>query len=600
MSDLLYTVQDIFSAKGYLSANGKSHFNIPLYQRGYKWQPHHAEKLLEDINNFKIGKDTFYCLQNITLVPHENHFNIVDGQQRLTTLTLLLNYLGEHELVNGKVQFPENSIRKYTNEFLNVMLPQIPEELQNETWSTFKKRSNEFDHQDIYHLFKVNQAINSWFIDHVPPNSDLDDFKQKYKSKLLKHVKFIVNNIANPISEEKIFGNLNSKRIPLDGADLVRAILVTRVAKEQSNLNDEHISDIVMVNERRVKLGWEIDQINNWWSQDNIKGYFSKFCSIASDKAGLVDIFDTDRHPINLLYKLYAESKGESVLTLELIEQQNNQAISLYKALLKLHHTLQDWFNDEEIYHYLGYLFFQGDSRFKSIWDLWNKTETRQEFLRALKKRIRKTLEENDELIYFEDINTNWYLENSKKRILPRILILMDVIHVLKSHTLHIPYYGFSKLNNDIEHIFPQTPDDPKDKKAYVAFLNKHVVPEGSPQFDLNNYDELKDDEAYIRTVDEFINQQVADIKIHSIGNLVLLNSSKNRSLSNSSYAEKRSHIIQFHNSGEYIQPHTFQVFVRYFNDANNHNNDYEHWTNLDIEANAKVINDTINKFFKK
>src|SRR5680860_480715 len=76
-------------------------------------------------------------------------------------------------------------------------------------------------------------------------------------------------NLSNKTSsEEKIFGNLNSKRIPLDGADLVRAVLITRVAKEEGK-READIKNIVRVNERRVKIGWQLDQINNWWSEEN-------------------------------------------------------------------------------------------------------------------------------------------------------------------------------------------------------------------------------------------------------------------------------------------------------------------------------------------
>jgi hypothetical protein len=53
-----------------------------------------------------------------------------------------------------------------------------------------------------------------------------------------------------------------------------------------------------------------------------------------------------DKYPINLLLLLFAEKKGESKLTLEFIEKNNNNALELYKEIIKLHSTLKDWFND--------------------------------------------------------------------------------------------------------------------------------------------------------------------------------------------------------------------------------------------------------------
>lgn len=126
MSNLLYSVKEIFSndIEGYLQIHKKDYYNIPVYQRGFKWKPSTVTKLLDDINNFKPDGDKFYCLQNITLVPHKeaNVFNVVDGQQRLTTLVVVLSYLEQKNLVLKKVRFPEKSIREETNRFLNEII----------------------------------------------------------------------------------------------------------------------------------------------------------------------------------------------------------------------------------------------------------------------------------------------------------------------------------------------------------------------------------------------------------------------------------------------------------------------------------------------
>ncbi|AVR47043.1 hypothetical protein C7S20_18315 [Christiangramia fulva] len=103
--------------------------------------------------------------------------------------------------------------------------------------------------------------------------------------------------------------------------------------------------------------------------------------------------------------------------------------------------------------------------------------------------------------------------------------------------------------------------------------------------------------EEYIQKMDSFIETQISEFKINSIGNLVLLYASLNRSISNNTYSIKRARIIQYFNKGHFIQPHTFQVFVRYFNNTENENRDLEHWTKNDIEANALRISLEIKKF---
>ena len=123
MTDLIYSIQDIFrsTAGGFLEQNNKQYYNIPSYQRGYKWTPLEVEKLLDDVEKFKAEGAKFYCLQNITLVSDGNeYFNIVDGQQRLTTLYILLAFLGKFDLVARKIHYPDYTIRAKTYEFLDL------------------------------------------------------------------------------------------------------------------------------------------------------------------------------------------------------------------------------------------------------------------------------------------------------------------------------------------------------------------------------------------------------------------------------------------------------------------------------------------------
>lgn len=593
---LLFTINDVFSNTGYLKEKDKAYFNIPHYQRGYKWEPHNIQKLLNDVNNFEIGEGKFYCLQNITIAGCEDYFNVIDGQQRLTTLSIILSILDQRALVNSKVRFPDNSIRKFTNKFMHEVVTNADVDFPDCDWEQFTEKNPDYDLQDIGHIFQVYRAVEQWIEEKEKTQTSFE--RIKFMKKLLNDVRLIINEVDGQTSEEKIFGNLNSKRVPLDGSDLIRAILITRVAKEEAKKESE-LKNIIYINERRVKLGWELDQINNWWGIENVKGYFASFLSIKSELiGGDKKLFNDEVYPINLLYILFAESKGEQKLTLDLIEQHNNSAIALYKEILKVHYTLQDWYNDKTIYHFLGFLFNVRVKKisFNEVWKMWEASTTRSDFINALKAKMRTYfVDEDDEVINYKDAKVNWYDDLQGELVMS--LILMDIIQCVKENQANLPHNRFWKNSDDIEHIFPRNPKEVKNKKAYIEFLNKYHNKSISP-FDLSNFELLKDDESYIEALNEHIEAVTGNIAINSIGNLVLLYKRLNQSISNAIYAIKRSRIIEFHSSGAFIQPHTFKVFTRNFNDDQQSNKDYEYWTNDDIVRNNNYIDKTINNFF--
>ena len=163
---------------------GKKFF-IPSYQRGYKWKEKQVEDLLNDLDEFKNeNPDEFYCLQplavrrkpsqitqqSITIDPnakteeeaHEEisklynniEWEVIDGQQRLTTIYLLLCYLESKDRYSI---FYET--RSESKDFL--------ENICNNSGESYKKNV------DFYHMYKVYEKIKSWF----------DEIKKRDKSK---------------------------------------------------------------------------------------------------------------------------------------------------------------------------------------------------------------------------------------------------------------------------------------------------------------------------------------------------------------------------------------------------------------------------------
>ena len=619
MADLLYSVKQVFD--GYL--NPGQVFNIPEYQRGYKWNPQQILQLMDDIDDFenKGDDDLFYCLQNVTLVEHEKDskkINVVDGQQRLTTITLLMTFLEENERVGQKLVY---SVREPSNNFIQRLISEDTLQrsvLESNDFEGFLQENSEddFDYQDIYFMYNAYRSFREWFIVNTEITTEV------FKDKLLNHVKLIVNRVEG-VSEQELFMNLNAGRVHLDGSDLVRAILITRVAKEEMlEYDSDNVEDIVRLNERRVRIGWELDDLNSWWSKPEVSEYFAKFTKISTSPQETIK-YDENKHPINLLYKLWAESQDYKNIQLKWFEAKNITALELYNTITTVHRALKDWYEDREIYHYLGFL-FSNDTKltFGHFWKFWGtKDMTRESFKDLLKKQMLKSAfgdeptAENQEtgphfwiqkMVDFDTSSpTNWY--DSEK--LESTLLLLDVIAHSKIQTEGnpLPFMRskyFSNFKEDKEHIYPGTPKELgvlRDLESpitvindYIGNLNQGYEDNQIDLFEMSNDDwkSLGDDarEEYRIKLKEEIH---AKRPINAMGNLVLLHLSINRGFGNDNYNDKRSIVVKNTKTGWYVRNHTLDVFVKSEESSN-----LNAWTMDDIVNNSKRIRHRLVDFF--
>ncbi|GAA8805316.1 hypothetical protein BTM151_08120 [Helicobacter pylori] len=108
------TINDFFALTGTI-------FSIPVYQRNYTWEEENCEKLLQDIVSISQNKKTHF-MGSITYILHLIHeekslrqlqeFVIIDGQQRVTTIMLLL------KAIETKIQ--NEGIKKEIDNLLNL------------------------------------------------------------------------------------------------------------------------------------------------------------------------------------------------------------------------------------------------------------------------------------------------------------------------------------------------------------------------------------------------------------------------------------------------------------------------------------------------
>ena len=91
-----FNIENIFEGNKYV---------IPLYQRNYAWGIDEIEQLLDDIYDAPVDRDYFLGSLIVNYYTEKDIFEVIDGQQRLTTLYLLLSYLDKNYLNEDSLQF---------------------------------------------------------------------------------------------------------------------------------------------------------------------------------------------------------------------------------------------------------------------------------------------------------------------------------------------------------------------------------------------------------------------------------------------------------------------------------------------------------------
>lgn len=603
MDTLIYKVREIFCE--YLQKKGCSYYNIPEYQRGYKWTADNVKQLLDDLKNFKKGdSDSFYCIQNITITKTVHNgkmcMNVIDGQQRLTTLFILIAYLQRNmqdKIINLSSNILKYSIRDSSDEFLREDI------LTGNLWKN-EINPDTAKTKDQYYMMTVAQAIHIWFRDNKL-NSGV----------ILDDLVLIVNEVENG-DEEVVFASLNGGKIDLDGADLVRAILITRAAKQKypSVISHEQLHQIAnddidlniniavssqgKINEFRVKLGIELDEMNKWWSQKKVKDYFEQ---ILPNKIGNNQSFKYNQYPIDLLYYAFYEAYKEELnviidnndLDLRIFENgidlngiNGDDHLEFYTTIKEFHLTMMEWYNNDEIYNLIGYLMYNYKSTkisFDFLWKAWKVSNSKDKFVENLKESIKEQIARSfsgeDEIENalsnlrnaIKDISFDWYNNDYTLKLLP----LIDIFPIEKKIS--------KRTKTVISRIEP-------DYFRHIGIEDKEHVRSQKTREDNDLTNEEK------KQLEEENKKG-----LNSIGNIVLLHEGINRSYKNKPHMEKMDRIIsEFMIHDWYIRPHTFNVFTSKLEsiDENGETHKDVYWSEDDIYRTVTDIDTRLAKFF--
>lgn len=343
-------------------------FLIPAYQRGYKWGvcgtdgSSAAKSLILDIKKaFEKDKRDEYFIQGVTGYKKDGIFYIIDGQQRTTTLFILIALLAGDKLRSellfddkGKelrlIYFGKrNTSAIYLEELCRNGIIHTPTAIQ--------------DTQDVHFLYKAAKEMESL----LPEDPDE---KQKLLENLLDKV-FIFQIEVGVQEAPNVFSMMNGNKADMKIEELIKAqylsgltkIEDTKSVQETDNVRstlrilETQIADATArewkINASRSRLAREWDKWVYWWKRPEVRSFYH---TSSNDMTGWL---------IPLFCKLNGV-KYDSSSKVEIRNQSFNafseRFLSLkklnnsYESIRRLQKRMEDLYEDTTTYNLLGFL----------------------------------------------------------------------------------------------------------------------------------------------------------------------------------------------------------------------------------------------------
>lgn len=615
---------------------GNYQFSIPSYQRGYRWESTEAggedeqeakqvDDLLNDLTYFVTSnphKKANYYLQPLMVKPRlladgSYEWDVLDGQQRLTTMLLVLKCLKER--LYGGQQFGLYEL-KYANrkqlDFNRI---------------TFDRASADYDfpkaneNLDSYYVRKAKDRIERWYDNELSNNPSLSDkFKEMLfypdetrgvNSSPALRAKFIWYNVqalqpgapqlnGNRQHDIEVFNRLNRGKISLTDSELIKALFLLCI-KVAPAYGSSLLTPETLVR-KWDDMGKKF-QNEEFWNMIAPKG---------ADYSNRLDLLfdfikDCSGNGKGSAYRFYYK-KMHGLLTSPDI----NKVEELWTEVKQYFDTLCKWHENVHKHNFIGYLIENGE-------DLANIYSSPD-----LETKIRKGLG----LENVDEIDTLRYYDNEGYKKIRKVLLLFNVLTCDKFGQK----FPFNLYRNtfDVEHVNSQT-DNPIEKiDEKIAWVKQQAIPclwidrnetdtngiltsgareardlitEGV-QFlrdvKLNNNRDTGSKFKGYRTAVEYYyasgNRNTGMFEKDAIGNLALLNSSINREYKNALFPQKLRTLKRSDQEGVYIPLCTKYMFLKYYSNpqANVSAFSMMRWRQEDQDEYTEAIKESIRKIF--
>ncbi len=532
--------------------NGPKKFVIPNYQRGYKWSVRLTEKqktsveflvegLISAYNKNNDGQQFF--LQGVTVVEDGDQVILIDGQQRTTTLYLLLYCLGRKNISGDRNIELDYSIREESRAFLNNL---------KEEGFDYKSTDPNNQKQDIYYFKEAIMQIQALLKDEL-------DWKG--------FVNFLLNNISMlyiVVDQDKAvrtFTMMNGQKAQMHDEELVKAEMLHIVSLSDKLIDlpaVKTLEDTFFILKEITATEWETSALRSkyarewdkwlyWWNKKEVKDYFNT------------------QKPMGLLLEYYYFKKTRDVFSFQnfkklLPDNEKKQAKDVFKGLRDLQKDFEDIYNDPITYNYLKCALIGSSSdakdKYNVIMYFIENKRNRESLMEYAKWRLLgSTHIEITEKCTKDPTSKDKEIDNAEKRKERAKLMIANLSKakvynvyddILYKQLLRLNVEEYNKLNGgnglkfdfsiwdnkSLEHIYPKSKFYHKEvdeygKERYIKGDGTEILKnEAAELLDSNNKEVFSDPNRYSE---------------HCIGNLVLLYGRNNSEFGNLSFEEKKA-----------------------------------------------------------
>ena len=649
MGRFIYSVGDIFSLdhqNGCLGQHSCIGFLIESYQRGYKWDseeknldsPAPVNTLFRDIvDAMQKDSNSQYYLQFINVKENEKngvrYLEVIDGQQRLTTLSILAAVLKKSD---ENFDFAGKTIRYCCRDNNEKLLDHFHDDLNS------YDPADENDDQTNWFFLKAYQAFGSFVDSLADQNIVLADFY----SYLVNNVFIIVNVVRETVRSEDIFNNLNSRKVFLTNVELIKGLLLCKAVRNEQMPYRELL-------ERRTLCGRQWDEMTRWLNNPDIGAFFFESTRRACYDFLLLtaaEVYEKDMGT-EILKSLYSAAEEDfqpdvkryNLFNLIYSKIRNAaDANHFFNKLCDIYWCLHDIYDNIARHNEIGFILFpkKGSER-----------------ISVLKKIIHNGNGSNIELLkdLFQDkladatvedfIEKYPYSYSDSPVSIRRDLMFINCFKLDRegnftaNEACTFPFHevdhgepdNHGKMNS-LEHIFPQNPlityeDIEKEPSEFFDKYTSLKCAELIEDISIPENDDLarEYEEAFQKgeELSAFYDKQIRNIEevkkelyefyaaltnshkelfgqiykngysyLDSIGNVVLLLGGENATVGNFNFAKKRTLIREMINNGRPVPAHTFDAFSKIGGDMNH----MECWRLCDVKHNEKF---TLSLIFK-